>query len=347
MNKKSFGLDIGASTIKAVEIGQSKEGFSLSACIITPTPPKGMLSESPIDEEEMAQAIKKTVMDAGITNKRVNIALPENQVYTKVVEMPYLSDRELASAIYWEAEQYIPIPLANVSLAWSVLKKPVKPVPSEKMEVLMVGAPTVIVKKYQKVVEMAGLNIGSMETEILSTVRALTSSANTTGPVPTLIVSIGAISTSLAIVVGSTLIFTYSLPIGGMAINRAISADFGLSHLQAEEYKRTYGILNSPLGQRIGRATLPIVSSILTEIKKAVVFYTQKYKDSKIEQIILSGGTAKLPGIDAYFAQNCGIETVTANPWKALFTTNIPKEILDNGPDYTIATGLALKEYVR
>lgn len=347
MNKKSFGLDIGASTIKAVEISQSKEGFSLSASIISPTPPKGMISESPLDEEEMAQAIKKTVTDAGITNKHVSVALPENQVYTKVLEMPYLSDRELASAIYWEAEQYIPIPLANVSLAWTILKKPIKPIPSEKMDVLMVGAPTVIVKKYQKVVEMAGLTVENMETEILSTVRALTVSASTEGPIPMLIVNIGAISTSLAIVVGTNLIFTYSLPIGGTAINRAISADFGLSHIQAEEYKRTYGLSNTPLGQRIGRATLPIVSSILSEIKKAVVYYGQKYKDSKIEQIILSGGTAKLPGIDAYFAQNSGIETVTANPWKALVTNNIPKEILDNGPDYTIAVGLALKEYVR
>lgn len=348
MNKRSFGLDIGASTIKAVEIVQDKQGLKLNACIISPTPPKGMLSESPLDEEEMAQAIKKTVNDAGITGKRLNLALPENQVYTKVVEMPYLSDRELSSAIYWEAEQYIPIPLANVSLAWTVLKKPLKPVPSEKMEVLMVGAPTLIVKKYQKVVEMAGFNINTLETEILSVVRSLSSamSANATTS-PTIIVSIGAVSTSLAIVIGSNLIFTYSMPIGGVAINRAISADFGFTHVQAEEYKRTYGITNSPLGQRIGRATFPIVSSILSEIKKAIVFYSQKYKDSKVEQIILSGGTAKLPGIDQFFAQNTGIPTVTANPWKSLNSETLPKEILENGPDYSIAVGLALKDYVR
>lgn len=346
MNKKSFGLDIGASTIKAVELTFDKSGYHLNACITSPTPPKGMLSESPVDEEEMAQAIKKTVSDAGISEKNINIALPENQVYTKVVEMPVLSDRELASAIYWEAEQYIPIPLANVSLAWSILKKPMKAVAGEKMEVLMVGAPTLIVSKYQKIIEMAGLNVSSMETEILSAVRSLTLSSSNAS-VPSIIVSIGAISTSLAIVAGSSLVFTYSMPLGGTAINRAIAADFGLTHLQAEEYKRTYGISNGPLGQRIGKATEPIVSSILSEIKKATVFYSQKYKDSRIEQIVLSGGTAKLPGIGNYLQQNLGIETVTANPWKILTNQEIPKEILDNGPDYTIAVGLALKDYVR
>ena len=345
MNRKSFGLDIGVSNIKAVELGADKNSFRLNACIVVPSPPKGMLSESPVDEEEMAQAIKKAVDDAGISGKRVNVALPENQVYTKVVEMPYLSDRELASAIYWEAEQYIPIPLPSVSLSWNIIKRSAKPQPNEKMEVLMVGAPALIVKKYQKVVGMAGLTINNMETEILSTVRAFTAFTPVNSITPSIIVSIGAISTSLAIVIGTNLVFTYSMPIGGSAINRAISADFGLSTIQAEEYKKTYGIAKGPLGARIGKATEPIISSILSEVKKAIIYYSQKYKDSRIEQIILSGESAKLPGIDVYFANSAGIESVVANPWKFLNPADVPKEILDRAPDYSIAVGLALRDY--
>ena len=345
MNKKSFGLDIGISSIKAVELGLEKGGFRLNACIVVPTPPKGMLSESAVDEEEMAQAIKKAVSDAGISGKRVNIALPENQVYAKVVEMPYLSDRELASAIYWEAEQYIPIPLTSVSLSWNVIKRSARPRTDEKMEVLMVGAPSLIVKKYQKVLSLAGLTINAMETETISTVRALTAFIPVNSVTPSIIVNIGTITTSLAIVIGNNLIFTYSLPIGGAAINRAISADFGLSTIQAEEYKKTYGISNGPLGQRIGKATEPIMSSILSEVKKAIVYYSQKYKDSRIEQIILSGETAKLQGMDRYFANSSGIETVVANPWKFLNASDIPKEILDKAPDYSVAVGLSLRDY--
>ncbi len=345
MNKKSFGLDIGVLSIKAVELELDKSGFRLGAFIVAPTPPKGMLSESLMDEEEMAQAIKKAVSDAGISNKKVNVALPENQVYAKVVEMPYLSDRELASAIYWEAEQYIPIPLPSVSLSWNVIKRSPKPGVNDKMEVLMVGAPILIVKKYQKILSMAGFTISAMETEIISTVRALSAFTPLNSVTPSIIINIGAISTSLAIVVGNNLIFTYSLPIGGAAINRAISADFGLSSLQAEEYKKTYGIAKGPLGARIGKATEPILSSILSEVKKAIIYYSQKYKDSRVEQIIISGETAKLPGIDAYFANGCRIGTTIANPWKFLSSSNIPKEILDKAPDYSIAVGLALRDY--
>lgn len=345
MNNRSFGLDLSVATIKAVELLPDKNGFKLNACIVAPAPPKGMLSESPVDEEEMAQAIKKIISEARITTKRVNLALPENQAYTKVVEMPYLSDRELASAIYWEAEQYIPIPLSNVALSWNVINR--KAQTNDKMLVLMVGAPSIVVKKYQKVMSLAGLAISTMETEMLATVRALTSFLPLNSVTPTIIINIGTISTSLAIVIGNNLVFTYSIPLGGAAINRAISTDFGLSYQQAQEYQKAYGISNSPLGQRIGKSTEPILSSILSEVKKAVIYYSQKYKDSKIEQIILSGETAKIPGLDIYFANSSGIETVTANPWKFLGENIVPKEVMDNAPDFSIAVGLSLRAYER
>ena len=345
MNKKAFGLDIGATTMKLVWLGAQKEGFILASCLIAPTPPKGILSSSPIDEEEMAQAIKKAVAEANIKTKFVNLALAENQVYTKVVDMPTLSDRELASAIYWEAEQYIPVPLSSITLVWAVLKRPEKPLANEKMQVLMVGAPTILIQKYQKILSMAGLTISSMETELLATVRSLAVGPKDQPFPPSLIVNIGAVSTSLTIVRNGVMVFAYSTQVGGGAINRAIATDFGLTPQQAEEYKKVYGISGKSLGGKIGQATSPILMSIVSEVKKALAYYSQKYKeDSPIRQIILSGGTAKLPGIEIFFAENCGIETIMANPWKILSSQQIPKEVLDNAADYTIAVGLAMKD---
>jgi type IV pilus assembly protein PilM len=320
-----------------------KGAFILKAASISPVPPKGMMSESPLDEEEMAQAMAKAVSDAGIQAKLVNVALPENQVYTKVLDMPVLSDRELASAIYWEAEQYIPVPLTSITLVWNVLKRPANATQGDKMQVLMVGAPTMLVNKYQKIISMAGFQINSMETEILAALRSLVLDES----FPTsLVVNIGAISTSFAIVREGAMVFTYSMSVGGAAINRAIATDFGLTSQQAEEYKRVYGISGKSLGGKIGKATEPILSTILGEIKKSIAFYSQKYKDDlPIRQIILSGGTAKLPGIEIFFANNSGIEAAIANPWKVLASQQMPKEILDNASDYTIAVGLAMKDY--
>lgn len=343
MNKKAFGLDIGATSIKLCWLEGRKGAFILKAASISPIPQKGMMSESPLDEEEMAQAIAKAAKNAGVASKFVNVALPENQVYTKVLEMPVLSDRELASAIYWEAEQYIPVPLTNITLVWNVLKRPTQAGQSEKMQVLMVGAPTVLINKYQKIIQMAGFEINGLETEIIATIRSLV--LDDTFPT-SLVVNIGAISTSFAIIRNGVMVFTYSMSIGGAAINRAIATDFGLTAEQAEEYKRVYGVSGKSLGGKIGKATEPILNSILAEIKKSISFYSQKYKDdSPIRQIILSGGTAKLPGIEIFFANNSGIETAISNPWKVLSSQQIPKEILDNASDYTIAVGLAMRDY--
>lgn len=347
MSNKSFGLDIGQSTIKMVSLSKQRDGYSLDASFIIPTPQKGMASEAILDQKDMADTIKKALEGAKISTRDVNIALSENQVYTKVIEMPALSDRELASAIYWEAEQYIPVPLPTVNLVWAVLKRPLPQQSSEKMIVLMVGAPITIINKYQRILSLANLNIVSIETEILSAIRALIYQK---GPKeilpPIIVVNIGAVSTSLAIIKDNILIFTYSVSTGGSAISRSIETEFGFNPMQSEEYKKTYGLSVEGAGQKIGKAIEPILSLILNEIKKAIVFYSQKYKNgAPIQQIILAGGSAKLPGIDLFFANSLGIETIIANPWKFLVNQEIPKEVIDHASDYTIAVGLAMKSY--
>jgi type IV pilus assembly protein PilM len=349
MKTKPLGLDIGGSSIKAVWLSDQNNAVSLSAAITVPTPSKGMLSEAPLDEEEMARSIHQLIEEAKIETQVVNVALPENKVYTKVLEMPILSDKELSSAIYWEAEQYIPVPLESITLDWKVLKRPEKTDADTKMQVLLVGAPTSLIAKYQKILGMAGLTISYIETEILSTIRALMfpymQKKDSVFP-NTLIVTIGAMSTSLAIVKSGVIVFTYSIAIGGAAINRAIASDFGFSLTQAEEYKKTYGISQKDLGGKISESTKPILLSIIGEVKKAIAFYKDKYKnDTPIQQVLLTGGTAKLPGIDLFFAENCEIETATANPWHILAEQQVPREIIDNAADYTIAIGLALRDY--
>jgi len=341
--KKVFGLDIGATKMKAVWLHREGKGFSFKSAIMVPTPQKGILSDSPLDQEEMSKAIKKMVADAKIGTSDVNIALAENQVYTKVLQMPYLSDKELDEAIHFEAEQYIPVPLQNIALAHTILQKPPKKVEGAKIDLLLVGAPISLIDKYKKVLSMANLNIVTVETEILAIIRALIPNENTP---PTLLVNIGAISTSLAIIRRGIMVFSYAIPTGGNAISRAIASDFGFSLMQAEEYKRAYGITNQADTAKLGKTTEPILQTILTEIKKAIAFYSQNYKnEDPIAQIQLTGGTAKLPGIEMYFAQNTGIETAIANPWKMFTNKNLPKELLDNAVDYTVAVGLAMRDY--
>jgi len=283
------------------------------------------------------------VIDAKITTNNVNIALPENHAYTKVIEMPVLADKELANAIYWEAEQYIPVPLESVTLAWNKLETIKGSLSEEKMQVLLVAAPKELIKRYQEILDLAGLTIVSIETDMLAVIRSLITAKNA----PTsLVVTIGAMSTTLGIVRGGALVFNYSVPLGGIAITRAIASDFGLQPAQAEEYKRVYGLSDKNFGGKVGKAIEPVLTALLGEVKKAVTFYMEKYKNElPISQLLLTGGGAGLPGLPIYFARNLGFEAVLANPWKMLTIQGVPQAVEAMGSEYAVAIGLAMKEY--
>lgn len=342
MKSNAFGLDIGSSSIKVAWVNRDKNVLSYASSLSVPTPVQGMQSESPFDHQEMAQVINKLVIDAKITTNNVNIALAENHAYTKVVEMPALSDKELSSAIYWEAEQYIPVPLDTVTIAWSKLQ-PLKTTSEDRMQVLLVAAPKDLIKRYQTILDLAGLTIVSVETEILSVIRSLIPINST----PTaLIANVGAMSTTLGIIQNGIIVFNYSVPLGGVALTRAIASDFGLQLNQAEEYKRTYGLSDKNFGGKVRIAIEPILTAFLTEVKKALTFYADKYKnENPITQILLTGGGSNLPGLGMYFAQNLGLEAVISNPWKMLNVQGVPQEIEAKGTEYAVSVGLALKEY--
>ncbi len=343
MKSNSFGLDIGTSSIKVAWLNRENNIISYGSALSVPTPVESMQSESAFGYQEMAQVINKLVIDAKITTNNVNISLPENHVYTKVIEMPLLSDSELSTAIYWEAEQYIPAPLDTVTLAWAKLKELRNSFGEERMQVLLVGAPTQLIKRYQKILDLSGLTIIAIETEILSLIRSIVSGDN----FPTsLIMNIGAMSSSLCIVRNGVIAFNYTISLGGVALTRTIASDFGFNLAQAEEYKVAYGLLDTNFEGKIAKAIDPVLSSMLAEVKKVMLFHNEAHKnESPISQIILTGGSAALPGLAVYFAKALGVETITGNPWKMLGVKDVPKTVEEKGTEYAVAIGLALKEY--
>lgn len=338
----AFGIDIGSVMMKGVWLDKTGNGYKLKTHFKTPTPPRGMASLSPVDEEQMIQTIKTAVNESKIGTKGVNIALPDNQVYVKVIETPNLNDDELKSAINWIAEQYIPAPLNTIMLDWQVLQRDIKTPTGAKMNLLIVGAPLALLQRYQKTIEYSGLALNAIETEMLSTIRSVL--FKMTVPV-SMVISIGNMSSSIAIVNNDILSFIYTIPVGSSAINRAIASNFALSPIQAEEYKQVYGIKDKAIGGKIRTAIEPILSSLSEEIKKGVAYYRERQQGNlTISQVVISGGTAKMPGMDLFFVNALGLETIVANPWKSIGIENVPEDISDEGAEFAVSIGLGMKE---
>lgn len=336
----TLALDIGSHSIKLIELARDKNAYTVVAAGSTLTPPKSLSANSAVDQGAIAEAIKKLIHDTGSKSRVVNIALPESQVITRIIEVPQLSTRELASAIRWEAEQYIPLPLEQVTVDFTVLRDSTV-TGTNKMEVLLVASPKVLVEKYVSILERADLEPNAVETEIIATSRALVRSA--TAVKTAMIVSIGAQTTDLAILRGGILAFTRSISAGGEALSRSLAQGLGFEFAQAEQFKKTYGLEKDKLEGKIVGAVKPIMDTIIGEISRAIAFYQEKYNDDHIGVILLSGGTARLPGMVVYLAQSLSAEVQLANPW-----VGIRREarfgVLDpEGPVFTVAVGLALR----
>ncbi|HET9947072.1 MAG TPA: pilus assembly protein PilM, partial [Patescibacteria group bacterium] len=110
-----------------------------------------------------------------------------------------------------------------------------------------------------------------------------------------------------------------------------------------EEYKKIYGISTNNFEGKIARAAQPVLAIIVSEIKKAIAYYSEKFPTDPVKQFLVTGGSSRLPGLTPYFTNAIGLETIIANPWKVLVDQEVPKDIIENAPEYSVAVGLAIR----
>jgi len=341
MKAKTFGLDIGATSLKAVWLGKQGNKYNLESVVTSPVAGKGLLSESVADQHAFAESIRSALRSASITSLSCNLALPESQVYSKIIEMPELSERELEAALKYEMEQQIPLPLDQVKTDKQILDH-VEVDGKKLMNVMIVAAPNGVLAKYDKIITSAGLMPTAIETEIVAVHRSLYPLFNKQSA--DMLIHLGASTTDIAIVRGGILNMVVSIPLGGIAITRAIAVDFGIDPNQAENFKRAYGLTQNVFEGRIGRSLEPVLQSILGDTRKAILAFKQKNNNQEIGQVILSGGSALLPGIDIFIANVLGVQVVIGNCWQVNGINNVPEVVVEDAPSYNVVVGLALRD---
>ncbi len=336
----SVGIDIGSKTIKIVELAKEKDRFRLKASGIVGY--TGKTPEQVKDDKEMvplAEAIKKLYKEAKISSRDVAIALPEPQVFTRTIKFPTLTDSEIASAVKWEAEQYIPIPINDAIVQHQIIERHEDTTPAQVV-VLLIAAPKTLVEKYARLLEMSGLNLVAIETELVSLVRSLAPPDQTI-----LLVDFGARSTDIAVAKKGTLTFSRSIPTAGEALTRAVSQSLGVEEQQAEEYKKTYGLSTTELEGKIKKALDPVFRIVGEEMKKAIHFYQSEEKGDTPGSVVLAGGSAGMPEVASTLTKLLGIEVIVGNPFsKVEVAPEAVRSLAGFAPFYSIAVGLAMKE---
>ncbi|MCH7541537.1 type IV pilus assembly protein PilM [Patescibacteria group bacterium] len=338
-----FGLDIGSHSIKAVQLSGPPERpiFIASGQIESPTSATEQIPSIEDEQamEAVANSIKTLHKEAHFSTDKVIAALPESQIFTRVIELPSLKQSDIKKTITWEAEQYVPVPMSEVRLDWQVLGK----VEGGKVEVLLVAAPIALVESYLKIIRLANLTPISLETEITSVVRSLVQRVE--GTPSTMVVSIGASTTDLSIVNEGRISFTRSIGTGGYSLARGVAQELGFEIDQATEYMKTYGLDPTSLEGKVMQAIKPIFDVIVNEIRRVLAYYSTNHPNSPVKRLIVTGGTAKLPGLVIYLAEALGLEVQVGNPWEGIsLPPQASKKLMQDATSYAVAVGLALKQ---
>lgn len=333
-----FGLDIGSSSIKVTQSSvMGTKAYTVEANGLAMNPAGSIDFSNPVVVSKLGPAIKQLLAESKIKEKRVVVSISESKVYSRILSMPNMTEAELASAIKWEAEQFVPIPVSEVELDFSIIEQKTTGADNQKMLVYLVAAP----KKYlQSMVDFLvgiGLEPIAIESEMVAVSRALTFG---TTPVTSLIVHMGAMSTVLAIVDGTSLSFSYVAESGGVAMTRALSQSLSLPLPQAEEYKRTYGLDGKQLEGKVKTGLQIVLDGLVVEMRKAMEYHLTTRK-SHVTRIVLSGGGAYLPEFGGYLSQIFGgIEVLVGDPFAVARpgrTVSIPRE----KAVYSVSVGLS------
>jgi len=347
-----IGFDVGSHTVKAVQLARKSGKPYLYSFHRAPSIKAPLISESGEETKQWVKYLKDFFAEGRFSTRDVVVGLPESQVFTRVIQVPKMSTAELRTAIKWEAEQYIPVPLKEVSMDYQVLSEEGGG-NRNKMEILLVAAPVKLVKGHLNLFEKAGLNVVGVETEALAVSRAVVGESADT--LTTMVVNIGAATTDIAIVSRGTVRFTRSISTGGVALARSVSQALGFEMDQAEQYKVTYGLDETQLEGKIMESIKPIIDMLVSDMRRSLSFYANRYPNDPVKQASLCGGTALLPGMLAYLVSALDIEVQLADPWRAVDLTFEGKKTVVKkedipllrtlGPGLAVAVGLSLKEF--
>ncbi|OGE82950.1 MAG: hypothetical protein A2846_02215 [Candidatus Doudnabacteria bacterium RIFCSPHIGHO2_01_FULL_49_9] len=331
-SKSRLGIDIGTSTIKIVQL-KKDNGQTILETYGMVNAGREMMNKQSDVIGQTAEVLKNLLLEARTTTKKVVASLPNNIVFVSVIDMPQLSDKEMKSAIEWEARRYVPLPLDEVTLSWSIMPGAQ---PGEKHKVLLTAVPTTVISNYLRMFKLAGLEPLAFEIEALALIRSLVGNR----PDALILIDIGAHSTSINLVDKGFLRISRNLPLGGETITAGIAQSLRVSTARAEQFKMDLGLSGNI--QQIPQVMKASLESIKNETEQLVKIY--EAGGGTISELIFTGSSSYLPGLTSYFT-DLGAKTNLGDPLRVVeYDQRLEGNLEKIGMGLSIAIGLALRE---
>jgi type IV pilus assembly protein PilM len=334
-----FGLDIGTTAIRLVELHGSGGQKALVKYAYVPLESNVAMSDSKADLNKLGQAVAQLVSQARVSTKNVAVGIPSTRVFTTVADIDRLADAELAKAIRFQADSLIPTPLAESKIDWAVLGD--SPADKTKQEVLLTSVPNKFVEERLDMLEGIGLNVIAFEPDNLAMARALAQPE----PDAQLILDVGGHSTDLVVVLNGAAHLTRSIPTGVDAIVKSAVQNLSIDDKQAEQFVFKFGLSKDKLEGQVFQAISGTVDNLAGEIEKSIKFFNTRYEASHINRIIVTGGASVIPEFPLFLANKFTLNVEIGNAWHGVtFSKDRQNELLAISNQFGVAVGLAERD---
>ncbi len=326
---KNIGLDIGSHYVKVSEVANKKGKYELTAFGI----------ERLVDttREAKVAAIKKMIKESGVSTNKVNISVCGPSVIVRYILLPHMTKQQLDSAIKYEAEKYIPFNIQDVILDVSILEEKRE---DNKVRVLLVAAKRTFIEEQLKLLKFCGLESQIIDIDSFAMINSFLLNVpekQVQGIVALL--HIGANFTSINILKDDVSHFMRDITLGGRDLTKMIGEKLSLSPVDAENIKCN----PAERQEEIFSVVTPVLNNLLGEISLSFSYYEDQLERG-IDRVFLSGGTAKLPGLEQFLSTNLGMEVISWDPTAKLQMNRVlnPEKLKSCAPMLPVSIGLAL-----
>jgi type IV pilus assembly protein PilM len=340
--KSVVGLDIGSSAVKAVELKASAGAYRVTAFGSHPVPPDSIVDGSIIDAPAVAEAIRRLFAASGIRTRDVVASLSGNAVIVKKIVLPEMTEEELAQSIYWEAQQYIPFDIQDVTLDYQVMEG-LEESARGTMDVVIVAAKKDRIADCAGVIAQAGRVAVVMDVDAFALQNVYEINYGARRDATVVLLNLGASAITVNIVCGKQSIFTRDISIGGNAYTEVLQKELGLSFESADALKRGAEVdgLRFPDAEPALRT---VTEHVLLEIQKTFDFFKATAASDRFDRIMLSGGGSRIPHLADAIADRLETPVDLLDPFRRVAID--PQRFgdpLEIGPLAAVAVGLALR----